>query len=104
MASYFDDHNQHQHHGHGDEAGDAASVASKTDNEYYNFLHVARTASQDEITAAYKKMSRLYHPDKHREESKKQQAEIMFAKLKTAYEGNYGSMYLKINLNHLFLF
>lgn len=28
------------------------------DNEYYNFLHVARTATEDEITAAYKKLTR----------------------------------------------
>ena len=29
---------------------------------------------------------RIYHPDKHIEEDKKRQAELMFAKLKTAYE------------------
>ena len=31
-------------------------------------------------------ISRIYHPDKHIEEDKKRQAELMFAKLKTAYE------------------
>ena len=55
------------------------------DNEYYNFLHVPRFASENEITAAYKKLSRLYHPDKHRDEDKKIQAEVMFSKLQTAY-------------------
>ena len=34
------------------------------DNEYYSFLNVPRSASQEEITGAYKKLSRLYHPDK----------------------------------------
>ena len=29
---------------------------------------------------------RIYHPDKHVEEDKKRQAELMFAKLKSAYE------------------
>jgi len=56
------------------------------DNEYYSFLNVSRTATQEEITAAYKKLSRIYHPDKHVEEDKKRQAELMFAKLKSAYE------------------
>ena len=32
------------------------------------------------IEAAYKKLSRLYHPDKHIDERKKQQALLMFSK------------------------
>ena len=35
------------------------------DNDYYCFLNVPRTASDAQITAAYKKLARLYHPDKH---------------------------------------
>ena len=57
------------------------------DNEYYNFLHVSRTATEEEITAAYKKLTRLYHPDKHRDEENQKKAEVMFNKLKNAYEG-----------------
>ena len=63
------------------------SESEPVDNEYYNFLHVSRNATPEEITAAYKKLSRLYHPDKHIEEQKKQQALIMFTKLKNSYEG-----------------
>ena len=63
------------------------SESESADNEYYNFLHVSRNASSEEITAAYKKLSRLYHPDKHLEEERKQQAVVMFTKLKNAYEG-----------------
>ena len=63
------------------------SESEPVDNEYYNFLHVSRNATSDEITAAYKKLSRLYHPDKHIDETKKQQALIMFTKLKNSYEG-----------------
>jgi len=62
------------------------SESEPVDNEYYNFLHISRNATPDEITAAYKKLSRLYHPDKHIDEKKKQQALHMFAKLKNAYE------------------
>ena len=35
------------------------------DTAFYGFLNVPRNATGDEITAAYKKLARLYHPDKH---------------------------------------
>ena len=35
------------------------------DTAFYGFLNVSRNANSDEITAAYKKLARLYHPDKH---------------------------------------
>ena len=38
---------------------------SAVDNEYYCFLNVPRTASDGQLSAAYKKLARLYHPDKH---------------------------------------
>eukprot|EP00095_Tigriopus_kingsejongensis_P005439 maker-scaffold224_size251237-snap-gene-0.18 protein:Tk05439 transcript:maker-scaffold224_size251237-snap-gene-0.18-mRNA-1 annotation:"-like protein subfamily c member 11" len=57
----------------------------QADNEFYNFLHVPRTASPEEVTAAYKRLTRLYHPDKHMDETKKKNAELMFNKLKQAY-------------------
>jgi len=57
-----------------------------TDSAFYGFLNVPRTASQDEITAAYKRLARLYHPDKHQDPEKRSQAEMLFAKLKKSYE------------------
>ena len=69
------------------------SESEPVDNEYYNFLHVSRQATPEEITAAYKKLSRLYHPDKHLDDEKKQQALIMFAKLKNSYEGKSSAMF-----------
>ena len=56
------------------------------DNAFYGFLNVPRNASSEEITAAYKKLARLYHPDKHRDPDKRAKAETMFSKLKHAHE------------------
>jgi DnaJ family protein C protein 11 len=45
-----------------------------------------RTANDAEITAAYKRLARLYHPDKHHDAVKRAQAELLFSKLKNAHE------------------
>ncbi len=55
------------------------------DNDYYAFLHVPRNASQEEITASYRKYCRWFHPDKHRDEAKKEHAKALFEKLQEAY-------------------
>merc|ERR1712045_400309 len=68
-----------------EEDGSSNNTPKVVDSELYGFLHVSVHASQEEITAAYKKLSRLYHPDKHRDEEKKKHAEAMFAKLQNAY-------------------
>lgn len=69
------------------EDNDANKDPSEQDNEYYQFLHISRQATEAEIHTAYKKLSLLYHPDKHLDEEKKKKAEILFQKLKKAYEG-----------------
>jgi len=68
------------------EGGNLPSLDPALDNKYYGFLNVPRTAEQSEITAAYKRLARLYHPDKHQDPTKRAQAEVLFSKLKHAYE------------------
>ena len=43
-------------------------------------------ATQDEITSAYRRLSRIYHPDKHTDVVRKKEAEVLFNKTKKAYE------------------
>lgn len=43
-------------------------------------------ASQEEITNSYRRLSRIYHPDKHTDPVRKKEAEVLFNKTKRAYE------------------
>lgn len=56
------------------------------EEDYYTFLNVSRNAANDEISNAYRRLSRLYHPDKHVDPHRKKEAEILFNKTKKAYE------------------
>ena len=50
--------------------------------DYYEVMGVPRTASQDEIKRAYRKLARKFHPDV----SKEKHAEDKFKELQEAYE------------------
>ena len=64
----------------------------------YDVLGVARGASDDDIKKAYRKLSRLYHPDANVNNPNKAQAEEKFKEVQQAYqqiqqekEGGYSS-------------
>ncbi|MBC7773585.1 MAG: DnaJ domain-containing protein, partial [Pyrinomonadaceae bacterium] len=50
--------------------------------DYYDTLGVSRTASQDEISKAYRKLARQFHPDVNKEKD----AEGKFRVVTEAYE------------------
>ncbi|KAH8413639.1 hypothetical protein KR222_002394 [Zaprionus bogoriensis] len=66
-------------------ASDNESDAELEEN-YYTFLNLPRDATPEQINTAYRKQSRIYHPDKHLEPESKREAEIMFNRTKRAYE------------------
>ncbi|KAJ8651470.1 hypothetical protein O0I10_012969 [Lichtheimia ornata] len=55
-------------------------------SDYYGVLNVSRTATEDEIKDAYKKLCRFFHPDKHNDPNNKKVAEARFQVIQTAYE------------------
>lgn len=57
-----------------------------SDEDFYSFLNVPKDASREEINNAYRRLSRMYHPDKHLDPALKAKAEGMFNKTKRAYE------------------
>lgn len=52
----------------------------------YQVLNVDRNASMDEIKKAYRKLSRIYHPDANINNPNKERAEEKFKKIQEAYQ------------------
>lgn len=65
-----------------------ASNQPNQDRPLYAVLNVAHNASEEEIRAAYRRLSVLFHPDKHSsgDADGRQRAESEFMRLKHAYE------------------
>ena len=69
----------------------------------YRVLGVDRNASEEEIKKAYRKLSRMYHPDANINNPNKDQAEAKFKEVQQAYDqivkereqgyGGYGPNY-----------
>ncbi|XP_003702480.1 dnaJ homolog subfamily C member 11 isoform X1 [Megachile rotundata] len=56
------------------------------EDDYYTFLNIPRNATQEEINNAYRRQSKLYHPDKHVDPVHKKEAEVLFNRTKVAYK------------------
>src|SRR6056297_4175147 len=54
-----------------------------TKQDYYEVLGISKSASQDEIKKAYRKMALKYHPDKNPDDN---EAESKFKEAAEAYE------------------
>ncbi|CAG2105090.1 unnamed protein product, partial [Medioppia subpectinata] len=65
---------------------DSGGDDNHVDEDFYAFLNVSKQATDEEITRAYKAMSKRLHPDKHLDPELKKEAEILFNKVKKAYD------------------
>ncbi len=54
--------------------------------EYYTILNVDITATAEEIRSAYRRLCRIYHPDRHQDPQKQQTASIFFRRIQEAYK------------------
>eukprot|EP00921_Rhytidocystis_pertsovi_P010088 GHVQ01016166.1.p1 GENE.GHVQ01016166.1~~GHVQ01016166.1.p1 ORF type:complete len:332 (+),score=50.63 GHVQ01016166.1:386-1381(+) len=54
--------------------------------DYYKLLGVSKTATDDELKKAYRKLAMKWHPDKHKGQADKKKAEEMFKDIAEAYD------------------
>ncbi|KAG1671932.1 DnaJ subfamily C member 11 [Nymphon striatum] len=66
--------------------GDIENTERWLEDDFYSFLNVSSEATDSDISNAFRKLSKMYHPDKHSDPVKKKEAEMMFNKIKVAYE------------------
>ncbi|MCL2742844.1 MAG: DnaJ domain-containing protein [Planctomycetaceae bacterium] len=62
----------------------AAKETNKMNDDYYKILEVSKTASQDEIQKAYRKLARKHHPDLNKDNPK--EAKEKFQQVQEAYD------------------
>ncbi|GAB5588185.1 hypothetical protein Unana1_03085 [Umbelopsis nana] len=56
------------------------------DADYYGILNVPKEATEEDIKDSYKKLCRVFHPDKHTDPEKQQAAAAQFQNIQKAYE------------------
>jgi len=61
-------------------------MARVTKRDYYETLGVERTASDDEIKKAFRKLARQHHPDLQTGDQQKKVSEEKFKEVNEAYE------------------
>ncbi|KAJ1935072.1 hypothetical protein EC988_008602, partial [Linderina pennispora] len=54
--------------------------------DYYAVLNLPRSASTDDVRDAYKRLSRVFHPDRHRQAERREWAQRQFHVIQRAYE------------------
>ncbi|KAJ2784169.1 hypothetical protein H4R18_001296 [Coemansia javaensis] len=63
-----------------------AAAQARGSADYYAVLNVSRQAEPDAIRDAYKRLSRLFHPDRHRTAEQREWAQHQFHAISRAYQ------------------
>ncbi|KAJ2027911.1 hypothetical protein IWW57_002403 [Coemansia sp. S610] len=61
-------------------------AASAGEHDYYAVLNVSRRATTEDIREAYRRLSRLFHPDRHHDAEKQEWARRQFHVIQRAHE------------------
>ncbi|KAF9345833.1 hypothetical protein BGX26_002691, partial [Mortierella sp. AD094] len=72
--------------GDADDSGNDLGSHNLTSTDYYAVLNVSKKASEEDIREAYKRMSRVFHPDQHSGSSLEEAAGTKFQVLTRAFE------------------
>lgn len=64
---------------------DAEGDEEENDYEYYTLLNVSRNSSPEEIRSAYRRLCRIYHPDRYQDPQKQATASTFFRRVQEAY-------------------
>lgn len=56
------------------------------DVELYARLNLAHDCSTEEISSAFRRLSRIFHPDKHADPTRRLQAQTVFQNIKEAFD------------------
>ena len=66
-------------------SADASGDEEENDYEYYTLLNVNRNSSPEEIRSAYRRLCRIYHPDRYQDPQKQSTASTFFRRVQEAY-------------------
>lgn len=85
--TFYDTYQYGQHHGWYETWKEIFEIMDVDgERNAYKILNVSATASQTEITAAWRKLSRENHPDKVKDSNKNREAQEHFMEIQQAYE------------------
>ena len=56
------------------------------DQEYYSMFNIRRDAHVEEIKRAYRRLCKIYHPDRYQDEQKQKTAAELFSRIQEAYK------------------
>lgn len=67
-------------------AATSSMEEDENNSEYYTLLNIDKSATQEEVRSAYRRLCRIYHPDRYQDPQKQQTASNFFRRIQEAYK------------------